>query len=44
MEKGLAVVELTHYASEEYGVKKYYEKIRRQVEIPCAFYTDERLR
>jgi putative NIF3 family GTP cyclohydrolase 1 type 2 len=22
MEKGLAVVELTHYASEEYGVKK----------------------
>ena len=43
-EKGLAVLQLTHYASEEYGMKKYYEKIRRQVGIPCEFYTDERLR
>ncbi len=44
LEKGLAVAQLTHYASEEYGVKKYFEKIRRQVEIPCVFYADDRLR
>jgi len=43
LEEGLAVVVLTHYASENYGFKNYYEKIRRQVEIPCVFHTDENL-
>ena len=42
-ECGLAVITLTHYASEHYGFKKYYEKIRRQIEIPCEYYTDEEL-
>lgn len=39
-ETGLAVVQLTHYASENYGFEKYYQKIRRRVEIPCDFHTD----
>ena len=42
-EKGLSVVVLTHYASENYGFKKYYEKIRRGLEIPCGYHTDENL-
>lgn len=42
-ESGLAVVTLTHYASEHYGFKKYYEKIRQRLEIPCAYHTDENL-
>ncbi len=43
IESGLAVIALTHYASENYGFKKYYEKLRRQVEIPCVFHTDKEL-
>lgn len=43
VELGLSVIALTHYASENYGFKKYYEKIRRQVKIPCVFHTDESL-
>jgi len=43
LESGMAVIVLTHYASEEYGYKKYYEKIRRQIGIPCAYHTDEHL-
>ncbi len=43
MEKGLSVISLTHYASENYGFKKYYEKISQQVKIPCAFYAEEYL-
>ncbi len=42
-ELGLSVITLTHYASENYGFKKYYEKIGRQVEIPCYFHEDEHL-
>ena len=43
LESGLSVMALTHYASENYGFKNYYEKIRRQVAIPCVFHTDEDL-
>ncbi len=43
VESGLAVIILTHYASENYGMKKYYEKIREQLGIPCAYHTDENL-
>lgn len=42
-ERGLAVIALTHYASEHYGFKKYYEKIRCRVGIPCVLFTDETL-
>ena len=43
VEMGLAVVVLTHYASENYGFKKYYEKFIGQIGVPCNFYTDEEL-
>ncbi len=43
VELGMSVIILTHYASENYGFKKYYEKIRRQVDIPCVYHTDEYL-
>ena len=42
-ETGLAVVQLTHYASENYGFEKYYRKIRGQAGVPCVFHTDEEL-
>lgn len=44
LERGLSVITLTHYASEEYGFKKYYEKIRHLVQIPCYYHTEEVLR
>ena len=43
VESGLAVIVMTHYASENYGFKKYYEKICQQVKIPCEYHTDENL-
>ncbi|MBR1974811.1 MAG: Nif3-like dinuclear metal center hexameric protein [Clostridia bacterium] len=43
LEEGLAVIILTHYASENYGFQKYYEKICRQVNLPCVYHTDEHL-
>ncbi len=42
-ESGLAVIAMTHYASENYGFEKYYEKICRRVTVPCVFHTDEYL-
>jgi dinuclear metal center YbgI/SA1388 family protein len=41
IEKGLGVVVLTHYASENYGFEKYYQKIRASISIPCSYHTDE---
>lgn len=42
-EAGISLIILTHYASENYGFKKYYEKIRAQVGVPCVYHTDENL-
>ena len=42
-EKGVSVIALTHYASENYGFRKYYEKIRQSLDIPCGYHTDENL-
>lgn len=42
-ESGLAVIALTHYASEQYGFEKFYQKIRRGIEVPCTLYADETL-
>lgn len=42
-ESGLAVIALTHYASENYGFEKYCNKIRQRVKIPCVFHTDYEL-
>lgn len=41
LERNLTVIALTHYASENYGFKKYYEKIRQRIGIPCQYHTDE---
>ena len=37
-EAGLAVLSLTHYASENYGFKKYYEKINQSSGIACFWH------
>ena len=42
-EKGLSVLILTHYASEQYGFEKYYKKIREQVELPCVYHKENNL-
>lgn len=42
-EKNIAVIALTHYASEHYGFRNYYEKIRQRVSVPCLYHTDEEL-
>ena len=41
LEKNLTVITLTHYASENYGFEKYYQKIRQSIALPCAYHTDE---
>lgn len=43
LEKGLAVIVLTHYSSENYGFEKYYQKIRAKAGVPCVYHTDENL-
>lgn len=43
LEEGMQIIVLTHYASEQYGFKKYYEKMRRQASIPCAYHTEDGL-
>ncbi len=43
VESGLSVITLTHYASENYGFKKYYEKISRQIDLPCAYHEEKNL-
>ena len=40
---GVAVYELSHYASEEYGFQKYYEKMCKSSSLPCAFHREEGL-
>ena len=42
-ELGVAVVQMTHYASEYYGFKKYFEKMSRQVGIECICFREENL-
>ena len=43
LELGLSVVVLTHYASEQYGFKKYYENIRQKTDVACIYHVDETL-
>jgi len=43
VEKGMSVVVLTHYASENYGFQKYYQKISQRIDLPCAYHTDENM-
>lgn len=39
-EAGLCVVQLTHYASENYGFKKIYQSLNGKLGVPCAFHED----
>lgn len=43
LELGLAVIVLTHYSSEQYGFKKYYENIRQKTDVACIYHVDETL-
>ncbi len=43
LEKGLLVIDMTHYASEFYGFEKYYKKISRVAGLPCVLHTERAL-
>lgn len=43
LEKGLSVIALTHYASEQYGFYQFYKKISESCNLPCAYHKDEAL-
>lgn len=43
LEYGLSVIQLTHYASEDYGFKKIYKKIKEQLRLDCDYFSDEEL-
>ena len=43
LEKGMGVIVLTHYSSENYGFEKYYKKICQNLEIPCVYHTENEL-
>ena len=43
LERGLCVIALTHYAAENYGFEKFYQKVRSQTNVECLYHTDERL-
>ena len=40
---GIVVFEMSHYASEEYGFKKYYEKMCKSISVPCDFHRETAL-
>ncbi len=41
-ELSIALILPTHYAVERYGFEKFYEKIKRELDVPSEFLTDER--
>lgn len=43
LERGLCVIALTHYAAENYGFEKFYQKVRTQTGVECLYHVDERL-
>lgn len=43
VEAGISVIAPTHHATEEYGFRKFYEKISQSLGVCCAFCADERL-
>lgn len=38
---GINVIILTHYAAENYGFNKIYEKINEKLDVPAAYFCDE---
>lgn len=43
LENGVSVIAPTHYATENYGFRKYYEKISKALSIPCVLHEDKQL-
>ena len=43
LEKGLNVIALTHYASEQFGFYQFYKKISEGCGLPCVYHKDEAL-
>lgn len=43
VERGLKIILLTHYASETYGFRRFYEKAKEKLGVPCEFFVDQRL-
>ena len=42
-ESGMNVLLLTHYAAENYGFKRFFERVKEKTDIECAFFEDARL-
>ena len=40
LESGLKVLQLTHYASENYGFKKIYQHLKDKLGVPCSYHED----
>ena len=43
LEAGLNVVQLTHYASENYGFKILFDNLKGKLGVPCTFFCDDAL-
>ena len=43
LERGISVLAPTHYATENYGYKKYFEKIVKATGLPCVYHEDKQL-
>ncbi len=43
LERGVCVLTLTHYASENYGFNKIYLKIKDELGVPSAYFFDARM-
>ena len=41
--RGISIVVLTHYAAENYGFNKIYDKIIEELNVPAAYFCDENL-
>ncbi|MGN0824507.1 MAG: Nif3-like dinuclear metal center hexameric protein [Candidatus Coproplasma sp.] len=42
VERGMGVLELTHYSAESYGFNHIYENIKERINVPSSFFFDER--
>ena len=42
-QRGIAVIVLTHYASENYGLNKIYQKIKDDIKVKSEYLTFENL-
>ena len=43
LEKGMSVIALTHYASENYGFEKFCREVKARSGAACIFHTDKAL-